>query len=86
MKKTKAHRGLHLVTAEEAAARCQQDPKPSSQQERDSLIANGMRRYQELQAEVDRELFGTQDRDKLAVLLPDLQLLRQRLASYGVHV
>ena len=78
-KETESRRALHLVKATEPAA--------ASQQEMDSLIANGVRRYQELQQEVDHELFAEhRDLEKLAVLLPELQLIRQRLASYGVNV
>lgn len=77
-KQNKACRGMDLVTAEE---------KPTSSQPGvDRLIANGMRRYQELQREFDRELFGKKDLQKLAEILPELQLLRERLSSYGVHV
>jgi hypothetical protein len=86
MKKTNAHRNLHLVTAEEKEMRAQQQPSTSSQQELDRVIASGVRRYQELQQAFDRELFGDQDMEKIGEILPELQLLRQRLASYGIHV
>ena len=94
MKKTRPRRGLHLVTAEEAARIAEQaersvepEPEPASQQELDSLIANGMRRYQQLQQEFDRALFAEkQDTDKISALLPELQLLRSRLANYGIHL
>ena len=94
MKKTKAQRGLHLVTAEEASFIAQQDAStnvqpelaPGSQQELDTLIANGLRRFQQVQAELDRELFGDQNHEKLAALFPELRLLRERLAHYGIRV
>ena len=94
MKKTKVHRAMHLVTAEEASmitqpeatTITQPESSPGSQQEIDTLIANGVRRYRELQTELDGELFGAQDHDKLAVLFRQVQLLRERLASHGVHV
>ena len=92
--KTKAHRGLHVVTTKEASmitqpettTTTQPESSPGSQQEIDSLIANGVRRYRELQTELDGELFGAQDHDKLAVLFRQVHLLRERLASHGVHV
>lgn len=77
-KETKAHRGLHLVTAEERPT--------GSQPDVDSLIASGVRRYQQVQQEFDRELFGNQDQEKMAALLSEKHLLRERLNSYGVHV
>ena len=95
MKKTRPRRGLHLVTAEEAARIAEQavpdvaepEPEPASQQELDTLIANGIRRYQQLQQEFDRALFAEeQDTDKITEVLPELQLLRTRLASYGIHL
>ena len=95
MKKAKARHGLHLITSEEAAANARQaassvaelEPEPASQQELDTFIANGIRRYQQLQQEFDRALFAEhQDVDQISVLLPELQLLRQRLASYGIHL
>ncbi len=78
-KKTDSHRQLHLVTEEDAPT--------AAQQPTDSLIVQGLRRYEQLQAEVDRALFATpQDIPTLQELMPEMQLLRQRLASYGVHV
>jgi hypothetical protein len=72
-------RKLHLVADEERPT--------TSQPPVDSLIADGVRNYQELQKEVDRALFARpQDVEKLSVLFPQLQFLRERLASYGVHV
>jgi hypothetical protein len=71
--------GLHLVKAE--------DPSAASQQEKDTLIAQGVLRYQELQAEVDRALFASpQDEETLAVVMPQMQALRERLAAHGVRV
>jgi hypothetical protein len=92
MKKTKAHGGLHLVGPEEAARIAKQakprvaEPEPASAQQLDSLIANGIRRYQQLQQEFDRELFGERNLENIEIILPELHLLRERLASYGVHV
>ena len=57
------------------------------QQQLDSLIFHGVRHYKELQAEMDRALFATpQDIPAIADVLPQLQLLRAQLESYGVHV
>ena len=59
----------------------------TSQPEQDSLILQGVRNYKELQAEMDRALFAKpQDVHTLAEVMPQLQQLRERLASYGVHV
>ena len=53
----------------------------------DTLVGQGVLRYEELRAEVDRALFATpQDIETLKELMPQMQLLRERLASYGVHV
>jgi hypothetical protein len=78
--KTKAHRALHPVTRED---RLTGAPK---EQEEDSLIADGIRRYQQVQQEFDQELFGNQDYEKMEALLSEKQLLRERLNSYGVNV
>jgi hypothetical protein len=44
-------------------------------------------RFQELQEEVDRALFAKpQDVETLAVVMPKMQLLKERLANYGVRV
>ncbi len=76
-----ANPGLHLVSPSDQPA-----PPSPSQQELDSLIAEGIRTYQQLQQEFDRELFGGKDLEKLATLLPQIQMLRARLQAYGVHV
>ena len=91
MKKQKPNprQTLHIVTAEEAASVAQppQEPEPDWQTDRDRLVASGLRRYQQLQHEVDQALFARpQEVDALRELLPELELVRQRLASYGVHV
>lgn len=79
MKKTQSTRGLHLVVATE--------PSTTSQQEKDTLIAQGVLRYQELQAEVDRALFAIPpDEETLVVVMPQMQALRERLAAHGVRV
>ena len=52
----------------------------------DKLIAEGVRRYEQLQQQFYGEMAGNRDLQKLEVLLPEMQLLRQRLASYGVRV
>jgi hypothetical protein len=73
------NRNLHLVQAKE--------PSTTSQQQMDSMIAEGVLRYQELQSEMDRALFAKpQDVETLAVVMPKMQLLKERLASYGVRV
>jgi len=79
-KKTKAQQQLHLVTTEDRPAGAPQE------QEEDSWIANGIRRYQQVQQEFDQELFGNQDYEKMGALLSEKQLLRERLNSRGVHV
>ena len=92
--KAKARRGLHLVTPDEAALMAQPDgsiqpepePEPASQQELDTLIANGVRRYQQLRQEFDHQLFGDQDPEKMCAIMPEMQLLRERLSRYGVHL
>ncbi len=76
--------GLHLVQPSEQPKEAQ-TPTPS-QQELDSLIAEGIRTYQKLQEEFDRELFAGRDLEKIATLLPQLQMLRARLEAYGVRV
>ncbi len=79
-----ANPGLRLVSPSEQPNR--PAPPSPSQQELDSLIAEGIRTYQQLQQEFDRELFGGKDLEKLATLLPQIQMLRARLQAYGVHV
>jgi len=70
---------LHLVTVEASS--------PASQQSTDSLIVQGLQNYKELQAQMDRALFAKpQDIETLAVVMPQLKVLRERLASYGVRV
>lgn len=89
MKKTQSSRGLHLVQATELSATSQPEPEPStpSQLEIDRLVGQGVLRYEALRVEVDRALFATpQDIETLEELMPQMQLLRERLASYGVHV
>jgi hypothetical protein len=72
-------RGLHLVKTAEALV--------SSQQETEAFIAQGVLHYQELQEEMDRALFAKpQDVETLTVVMPQMQLLKERLASYGVRV
>ena len=69
---------LHLLTRQEASDR--------DQAERDQQIAQGMRAYQQLQLEFDRELFSTQDVDTLTTLIEKKNLVRERLAAYGIKV
>ena len=85
-KKINAHRQLHLLTAEDRRLCPEEASSPQSQQEMDTLIANGVRRHQQLQEAFDRELFGAQDQDKLATLLSEKQLLQQRLQEHGIRV
>jgi DNA-binding GntR family transcriptional regulator len=54
--------------------------------QRDALIGQGVQAYQQLQDEFDHELFGRRDLEVLASLMEQKNLLRQRLASYGVQV
>ncbi len=76
-----ANPGLRLASPSD-----QPEPPSPPQQELDSLIADGIRTYQKLQQEFDRELFGGKDLDKIATLLPQLQMVRARLEAYGVRV
>ena len=69
---------VHLLTRQEAS-----DP---DQAERDQQIVQGMRAYQQLQMEFDRELFSTRDVDILATLIQEKNLLRERLSAYGIKV
>ena len=69
---------VHLLTRQEAS-----DP---AQAERDQQIAEGMRAYQQLQMEFDRELFSTRDVDILTTLIQQKDLVRERLAAYGIKV
>jgi hypothetical protein len=69
---------LHLLARQEAA--------DFDQAERDQQIAQGMRAYQQLQMEFDRELFSTRDVDTLTTLLQEKNLMRDRLAAYGIRV
>ncbi len=78
-KAVKPQSALHLVTPEEKL------PEPSPQ-ELDSFIADGVRSYQKLQEEFDRELFGPRDIEKLGSLIEQKQLIRSRLMAYGVRV
>ena len=78
---------LHLVTPEEAAAAlAQTESAPATQNDEDAFIASGVRRYKQLQQEADRELFGKQDHERLQALWSELQVLRERLAAYGIQV
>ncbi len=45
-----------------------------------------MRAYQQLQLEFDRELCSTQDVDTLTALMQQKNLVRERLAAYGIKV
>ena len=92
-KKTPDRHGLHLMSTEEAALMVQQpDPtleepeSPPPATELDSFLLQGIRRYEEVSKEFDRELFGSQDLEKMGALLKEKHLLRERLASYGVRV
>jgi hypothetical protein len=85
-KKSKAQQQLHLVTAEEASAFSQTELSPVAPSDEDAFLGDGIRRYQELQRAFDEELFGKKDLQKLAEILPELQLVRERLAAHGVRV
>ncbi len=78
-KAVKPQSDLHLVKPEEKL------PEPSPQ-ELDRFIADGVRSYQKLQEEFDRELFGPRDIEKLGSLIEQKQLIRSRLMAYGVRV
>ena len=84
--KSKPRHGLRLVTDEEAAELRAQAPA-TSQQDMDSAIGSGIRRYQQLQAEADRALFAEPPEiEKLAELTAEMHQLRKRLVGYGVRV
>ena len=85
MKDTTPHRGLHVVTAEEAAA-LHQKPGASTPAESNAFVAAGVRRYQELEEELAREVLGKQDEERMAVLRMEKKMLRKCLALYGVRV
>ena len=85
MKNTNAHRGLHLVTAEEAAVVAQQ-PQQGTPAESNAFVAAGVQRYQELEEELAREVLGKQDEERMAVLRMEKKMLRKCLALYGVRV
>ena len=69
---------LHLITREDAS-----DP---DQAEHDRQIVEGMRTYQQLQIEFDRELFSTKDPETLTTLMLEKNLVRDRLAAHGIKV
>ena len=69
---------LHLMTREEAS--------DTDQAEQDRQIAEGVRAYQQLQIEFDRELFSTRDVDVLTTLIQEKNLVRDRLAAHGIKV
>ena len=86
-KPTQAQSQLHLVTPEEAAAAlAQTESAPATQNDEDAFIVSGVRRYKQLQQAADRELFGKQDHERLQALWSELQVLRERLAAYGIQV
>jgi len=83
--KTKARGGLHLVTAEEAAALAPQ-PETSPQPERNRFVAAGVQRYRELEEELAGEVLGQQDEERITALSTEKKVLRKCLALYGVRV
>jgi hypothetical protein len=85
MKNTTARRGLHLVTAEEAAALHQQ-PEASPPAESNAFVAAGVQRYRELEEELAREVLGKQDEERMTVLRMEKKILRKCLALYGVRL
>jgi hypothetical protein len=79
-KPVKPKSDLHLMKPGEKL------PEPSPQ-EVDSFIADGIRSYQRLQEQVDKELFSPNpDPEVVSPLLGQLQLVRERLAAYGIRV
>ena len=84
--KTKARRGLHLVTAEEAAALVVPQPEASPQPESNRFVAAGVRRYRELEEELAREVLGQQGEERITALSTEKKMLRKCLALYGVRV
>ena len=72
---------LHLVKPADPA------PSPSSHADLDSFIAEGIRSYQKLQDEFDRQVFSPErDMEKVARLIGEKQLIRSRLAAVGVKM
>ncbi len=71
-------RNLHLVPAEPSAN--------ATQQEEDTFIAGGVRAHQRLQDELDHELFGEQNPEKVCRLMQQKELIRSRLAAHGIRV
>lgn len=84
MKNSNAHRGLHLVTAEEAAtiAQPQQEGAPA---ESNRLVAALVQYYRELKEELE-ELCDEQDQERIIALRAKKKAVRQCLAVYGVRV
>jgi hypothetical protein len=83
-KKAKTQQQLHLVTAEQASALSQTELSPAADE--DAFLASGVRRYNQLRQEADRELFGKQDPERLGTLWSELNVLRERLAAYGIQM
>ena len=71
--------GLHLVSAEAAP--------PPSDPVLDHEIAEGVRAYQRLQEQIDKELFSANpDPEVVNSLWGEQSLVRERLAAHGIRV
>ena len=81
MKNTTAHRGLHLVTAQEAAAMAQQGAPAESNR----FVTTLVQYYRELKQELEG-LCDEQDQARIIGLRTKKKAVRQCLAAYGVRV
>ncbi len=71
--------GLQLVSA--AAA------PPTSETDLDHEIAEGIKAFQRLQQQIDKELFSSApDPEVIGSLLGQRNLIRERLAAHGIKV
>ena len=84
MKNTNAHRGLHLVTAEEAAVVAQQ-PQQGTPAESNRFVTTLVQYYRELKQELEG-LCDEQDQARIIGLRTKKKAVRQCLAAYGVRV
>ena len=85
MKNTTAHRGLHLVSAEEAAALALQQQEAGTAAESNRFVAVMVQYYRELKEEL-AGLCDELDQDRIITLRAKKKVVRRCLALYGVRV
>ncbi len=85
MKKTNAHRGLHLVSAEEAAALAQPPQEAGRPPENSSFVTIMVWYYRELRDEL-AGLGDEPDQERILALRARKKAVRRCLALYGVRV